>query len=186
MRVTRVEAPLEHFPLPESAQYNYRPSFSSRHQGVDIFAPKGTPVLAVETGRAYSRMETKGGKVAYLEGVSGWRYFYGHLDSWDLTLHRLDPKTNEMGATFRAGEPIGTVGNTGNAAGKPPHLHFQMKKGGTNYDPFDDLRELDPNRGKSSSPRPASGLQHDVSQMLKQGGTVLGLLLLWSILKDRR
>ena len=154
--VPRGSVPLRRFPLPAAARYSYSAqSFSApRHPGVDIFAPQGTPVLAVEAGRAYARIEPKGGRVAYLESSSGWTYFYGHLAKWELPLLRVN------GVMVTPGEALGKVGNSGNAQGTSPHLHFQARSGSTIVNPYRALREVDPAqaRGPSSSHNLKAGL----------------------------
>ena len=86
------------------------------HHGVDIFAPRGTRVIAALDARV-SRVDTTnlGGKVVWLQPLFGsTRLYYAHLDSQSV----------EPGQYVFAGETIGTVGNTGNARSTPPHLHF--------------------------------------------------------------
>jgi murein DD-endopeptidase MepM/ murein hydrolase activator NlpD len=87
-----------------------------QHRGVDIFAPRGTPVLAATDGWV-TRVETTrvGGNVVWMQGLFGnMRVYYAHLhEQWV-----------EPGQFVLAGEPLGTVGNTGNAITTPPHLHF--------------------------------------------------------------
>jgi len=93
-----------------------------RHNGVDIFAPRGTPVLAVADGvvRAVS-VSAVGGKVIWLEAEDDdVAYYYAHLDE----------QLVEAGARVRAGDVIGRVGNTGNARRASPHLHFGMYRRG--------------------------------------------------------
>ncbi|HHC09339.1 MAG TPA: M23 family metallopeptidase [Actinobacteria bacterium] len=89
-----------------------------RHKGVDMIAPRGTPLVAVEAGRV-SRLSnsTLGGISVYLTGRSGSRYYYAHLDAWAPGL--------AAGDEVALGEPLGIVGNTGNASYTVPHLHFQ-------------------------------------------------------------
>lgn len=84
---------------------------TGRHQGTDIFAPQGTPVVAVEAGRVSKAGDSKiGGLRVWLNG----RYYYAHLSKITVKAgQRVDP-----------GDVIGYVGNTGDAAGTPPHLHF--------------------------------------------------------------
>jgi len=86
------------------------------HEGVDIFAPRGTPVVAVVDGRVTGVQTTLvGGRVLWLTSAdSEMLYYYAHLDTY---------ATHE-GASVRAGETLGTVGNTGNAILSRPHLHF--------------------------------------------------------------
>ena len=86
------------------------------HRGVDIFAARGTPVLAATDGWV-TRVETTrvGGNVVWMQPLFGnMRVYYAHLhEQWV-----------EPGDFVLAGEPLGAVGNTGNAITTPPHLHF--------------------------------------------------------------
>ncbi len=86
-----------------------------QHHGVDIFADRGTPVVAVVDGRASTGNSGLGGKHVWLSGgLFGSRYYYAHLDSIAV----------DSGDSVDAGDIIGRVGNTGNARTTPPHLHF--------------------------------------------------------------
>ena len=87
-----------------------------KHEGIDIFAPKGTPLLAVCDGEI-DRVKEGG-----LGGKTVWLYDK-ELDQSMYYAH-LDEQLVYEGQFVRAGEPIGTVGNTGNARTTPPHLHF--------------------------------------------------------------
>ena len=93
----------------------------SSHMGNDILAAKGTPVVANVSGVVTQRNGAISGLAYFLAGDDGNRYFGAHLDS--------------CGASGRvsAGTVIGTVGNTGDAAGGPPHLHFEIHPGGSGY-----------------------------------------------------
>lgn len=86
------------------------------HHGIDIFAARGTPVVA--TSDAYVRRvnETpRGGRVIWLHDEQrGISVYYAHLDSQLVA----------AGTRVRAGDTLGMVGNTGNARATPPHLHF--------------------------------------------------------------
>ena len=98
-----------------------------RHEGIDVFAERGTPVVAARAGRVTRVQETPiGGRVVWLrpdgEAVS---LYYAHLDT-----QRVAP-----GARVAAGDTLGTVGNTGNAAATPPHLHFGVYGRGGAVDP---------------------------------------------------
>lgn len=97
------------------------------HHGIDIFARRGTPALAAGDGRV-RRVETTpvGGKVVWLDLDSGARAYYAHLDS----------QLVRNGQVLRAGEPVGLVGNTGNARTTPPHLHFGIYQRGP-INPYD-------------------------------------------------
>ena len=86
------------------------------HRGVDIFAARGTPVLAATDGWV-TRVETTrvGGNVVWMQPLFGnMRVYYAHLDAQWV----------QPGDFVRAGQPLGAVGNTGNAVTTPPHLHF--------------------------------------------------------------
>jgi murein DD-endopeptidase MepM/ murein hydrolase activator NlpD len=133
---------MDRFPLPESAKYGYAQRFTMQHLGTDIMAPLGTHVLAVESGTAWASIDPKGGNVVYLDGDSGLRYYYAHLASWTPLL----VVTNDPKVKVQAGDALGYVGNTGNAATTATHLHFQMRKGSLAIDPFDDLQAVDPHR----------------------------------------
>ncbi|HSE01049.1 MAG TPA: M23 family metallopeptidase [Burkholderiales bacterium] len=147
---------MDRFPLAASAAYNYAQRFTMQHRGVDIMAPLGTPVVAVEDGIAWATIDPKGGNVVYLDGESGLRYYYAHLASWTpLLVVTHDPKV-----PVKAGDQLGYIGNTGNAATTATHLHFQMRRGSLVIDPFDDLMKVDPHRRgtRPSSAAPAGAL----------------------------
>jgi peptidoglycan LD-endopeptidase LytH len=87
-----------------------------KHEGVDIFAKKGTPIVA-PTGGTISRVgySKLGGKVVWMyDQKRGHSYYFAHLDSQYVTRGKL----------VKQGQVIGTVGNTGNAKNTPAHLHF--------------------------------------------------------------
>lgn len=89
-----------------------------QHRGVDIFAPRGTPVLSATKGRV-SRIETTpiGGKVVWVrDSEHSQSIYYAHLDS----------QVVRAGSIVERGTLIGMVGNTGNARTTPPHLHFSV------------------------------------------------------------
>jgi murein DD-endopeptidase MepM/ murein hydrolase activator NlpD len=90
---------------------------SVTHKGVDIFAKAGTPVHASVPGIVvYTGTLGRGGNVVLLLGPK-WRFhYYAHLKT-------IDAKRGEM---VGHDDVIGTVGNTGNAAGKPSHLHYAI------------------------------------------------------------
>ncbi len=91
---------------------------SVTHKGVDIFAKKGTAVHPATGGLVlYKGKKPRGGNVVMILGPK-WRiHYYAHLDSIKTCLLSFVTKKST----------IGTVGNTGNAAGKPPHLHYTIK-----------------------------------------------------------
>jgi len=105
-----------------------------RHEGNDIFAPKGTNLLAVVSGEVTRLTETGiGGKTVWLyDRKRNLRYYYAHLDR----------QLVRKGDYVERGDVVGTVGNTGNARTTPPHLHFGIYAGGA-IDPFPFLRDAD-------------------------------------------
>ena len=90
------------------------------HNAIDILAPRGTPVVAA-FGGTVQRLFTsdKGGLTVYVLGDEGRIVtYYAHLDAYAPGL--------EAGQRIAQGEPIGTVGDTGNAAPGNTHLHFAI------------------------------------------------------------
>lgn len=88
------------------------------HEGVDMFAAQGTPVAAITDGRITRRSSsTLGGLYIYFTGTDGTEYFYTHLSGYTDV---------PVGTAIKGGTHIGYVGNTGNARGTPPHLHFEV------------------------------------------------------------
>lgn len=91
------------------------------HHGVDIFARRGTPVLAATSGTVNRVQETNlGGLVVWMRDEDGNRLYYAHLDRQLVA----------AGQRVAVGDTIGTVGNTGNARTTPPHLHFGVYRRG--------------------------------------------------------
>ncbi len=88
------------------------------HEALDILAPRGTPVLAVDDGSIARLFLSKpGGNTIYQFDPSGrFAYYYAHLDRYAEGL--------KEGQRVRRGDTIGYVGSTGNADPRSPHLHF--------------------------------------------------------------
>jgi peptidoglycan LD-endopeptidase LytH len=113
------------FPLPEDRRDGLRNSFNEKrgarsHEAVDIMAPRGTPVYAVQDGRVAKLFNSvPGGKAIYqFDPTERFAYYYAHLDRYAAGL--------ADGKRVRRGEIIGYVGSTGNAAPDAPHLHFAI------------------------------------------------------------
>jgi murein DD-endopeptidase MepM/ murein hydrolase activator NlpD len=102
-----------------------------RHQGNDILSPRGTPVVAPVAGVVSHHDNALGGHSFYLHGGDGVTYYGAHLDAYSANLGRVG-----------AGTVLGWVGDSGNAKGGPPHLHFEMHPGGGGpVNPYPTLRE---------------------------------------------
>jgi murein DD-endopeptidase MepM/ murein hydrolase activator NlpD len=99
-----------------------RASGARVHNAIDIMAPRGTPVLAAAPGRVEKLfVSDRGGKTVYQRSPDGQLiYYYAHLDAYAPGLAE--------GQRLRAGQPIGTVGISGNADPAGPHLHFAVQR----------------------------------------------------------
>lgn len=117
------------FVFPINGPHGYSDNFGDyrsggrTHKGIDIFALKGTPVVAVVNGTVVTVITQRlGGKVIRLKGNDGHIYSYAHLDGYAEGIRE--------GVGVKAGQTIGYVGNTGNALGGAHHLHFEFHPGG--------------------------------------------------------
>ncbi|KLD72260.1 M23 family metallopeptidase [Xanthomonas pisi] len=107
------------------------------HAGVDIFAPRGTPVVAATRGVVSAiRDAGLGGKQVWVLGPAMERHYYAHLDDWAAGL--------AVGDIVEPGTALGMVGTTGNARGTPPHLHYGVYGRNGAYDPLPLLRKTAP------------------------------------------
>lgn len=116
------------------------PRHQGRHEGVDIMADRGTPLLAVADASVIrlSRGETGlGGISLWLERADGVQYYYAHMTTIAAGL--------DVGVKVGVGQVVGTVGNTGDARYGAPHLHFEVHPGGGDAtDPYPHLVAVDP------------------------------------------
>jgi len=121
--------PVEGYGVPSVLSFFGDPRDGGRrqHHGVDIFAPRGTPVLAATAGTVRRvRLTNRGGKVVWVrDPVHDASIYYAHLDSQYV----------RDGQWVERGDTVGFVGNTGNARTTPPHLHFGLYRRGP-IDPF--------------------------------------------------
>lgn len=115
-----------------------------RHEGQDIFAKRGTPVISATRG-VVTRVSDRvlGGKSVFVFGPGGRTYFYTHLDGYPEGLRRGDVVT--------PGTVLGYVGNTGNASTTPPHLHFGIYGPGGAINPLPLLSDQAPGLKRSST-----------------------------------
>jgi murein DD-endopeptidase MepM/ murein hydrolase activator NlpD len=98
--------------------YGYVKPDGQVHQGVDLYAPRGTPVVAPVAGVVTAFPNRLGGKAVHLSGIDGIRYYGAHLDRYGRT------------GRVNAGTVIGYVGNSGDAGGGPTHLHLEVRPAG--------------------------------------------------------
>ena len=114
----KLAMPLEDVSKRQIADTWHAPRGTGRqHEGQDIFAPKGTPILSATSGFVYNIGEnTLGGQTVSVIGAGGRIYYYAHLDAYARGLAVGDRVTTRT--------VLGYVGTTGNAQGTPPHLHF--------------------------------------------------------------
>jgi murein DD-endopeptidase MepM/ murein hydrolase activator NlpD len=124
------------FPIAERDERAVRSFFGAErdggrreHHGIDIFAPRGTPVLAAANGYIRNVGSTRlGGNVVWLyDEERRQSLYYAHLDT----------QLVERGMRVRLGDTLGLVGNSGNARTTAPHLHFGIyARGSGPIDPF--------------------------------------------------
>ncbi|WGF93275.1 M23 family metallopeptidase [Aequorivita marisscotiae] len=120
-----------------------RDSGSRSHEGVDIFAVRGTPVIAVSNGVISSVGERGlGGKQVWLrDGLFGKIIYYAHLDSIAVS----------EGKRVKIGDTLGFVGNTGNAQTTEPHLHFGIYKARGAINPLSFIKKTEIQPSEKSS-----------------------------------
>ncbi len=99
-----------------------------RHEGIDIFAPRETPVVSTTRG-IVTRVGTNtfGGQVVWVLGPALESHYYAHLDRF-AEIHRGD--------IVQAGDVLGYVGHTGNASTTPFHLHYGIYHHGAAENPY--------------------------------------------------
>ncbi len=112
------------FPLP-GFEHALRDNFNEKrgvrqHAALDIMAPRGTPVRAVDDGRIAKlyRGQMAGISIYQFDPATTRVYFYAHLDRYAADLKEGQPVAR--------GDVIGYVGSTGNAPERAPHLHFAI------------------------------------------------------------
>lgn len=111
------------------------------HEGTDIMADRNTPAVAADSGvvAKLSRTETGlGGIYLWIRRADGIQYYYAHLQSIADGL--------ALGSAVSAGQVVGAVGNSGDARNGPTHLHFEIRRGWTPFNPYPALLAVDPDR----------------------------------------
>jgi peptidoglycan LD-endopeptidase LytH len=103
-----------------------------RHKGVDMFAPRNTPLQAVVSGKVTFSSNTLGGRSTHVYGDDGVTYYYAHLEGY--------PSDISSGQHVSAGTIVGYLGNSGNARYTSPHLHFEIRPGGVAVNPYPTVR----------------------------------------------
>ena len=98
------------------------------HEGVDIFAPRDTPIHATTRGIVVNvGPDRLGGRTVMILGPGGQRHYYAHLNRYpDLS----------RGDWVEAGDVVGYVGDSGNAKGTPTHLHYGIYAAGGALNPY--------------------------------------------------
>ncbi|MGZ5383927.1 MAG: LysM peptidoglycan-binding domain-containing protein [Acidimicrobiia bacterium] len=120
-------------PVPDGTFFNdwgFPRSGERFHEGNDIFAPRGTPILAPVSGTLVQVVGNVGGNQFNLEGDDGNLYIGSHMEQFSKDGY------------VHAGETIGYVGDSGNAVGSRTHLHFEIHAAGENpVNPYPTLAE---------------------------------------------
>lgn len=118
-------------PLPEqhlTDTWGAARSQGRSHEGIDIFAPRGTPIQSTTQGIVSKVGEnTLGGRVVVVVGPGGAGHYYAHLEDY------ADISPNDW---VDAGDVIGYVGDSGNAKGTPPHVHYGIYINGSAVNPY--------------------------------------------------
>lgn len=98
------------------------------HEGIDIFAPRNTPIQATTQGIVKKVGEnTLGGRIVVVAGPGGAGHYYAHLEDY------ADIAPNDW---VNKGDIIGYVGDSGNAKGTPPHVHYGIYINGSAVNPY--------------------------------------------------
>lgn len=148
---SRLAMPLEDVRKKEIADTWQAPRGAERkHEGQDIFAPRGTPILSATSGYVYNIGENNlGGQTVSVISKGGRVYYYAHLDSYARGIQIGDRVTTRT--------VLGYVGTTGNAQGTPPHLHFGVYTSSGAINPLPMLMDrIPPTVTKRETPSPRS------------------------------
>jgi murein DD-endopeptidase MepM/ murein hydrolase activator NlpD len=137
------------------------------HQGNDVFAEFGAPVVAVTDG-TISKVGTLpiSGNRLWVTSTGGDAFFYAHLSAFSPAAVN--------GATVKAGTVLGFVGNTGDAEPTPPHLHFEVHPGGEPQDAVDPHPILLAWQGREDV-APGAWLQHAGADTAERPGALVAI-----------
>ncbi len=99
------------------------------HQGLDLFAPRGTPVVAAAGGHVSQKVNGPiSGMAVEITDAANTQYFYAHLSGFGPSI--------APGTPVHVGQVVGYIGNTGNASQTIPHLHFEVQPNGIPVPPM--------------------------------------------------
>jgi murein DD-endopeptidase MepM/ murein hydrolase activator NlpD len=155
---TRDTNPNDHKAVTFGDDYHYRKPSGRLHEGVDIFAARGTPVLATADGVV--------ARTGHNPDMSGYYIVITHDNGYEtkyMHLNNDNPGTDDgqggeaaafapglgAGTRVEAGQVIGYVGDSGNAEGTQPHVHFELLKNGEHTSPYPGLQSSWGDRGGS-------------------------------------
>lgn len=140
--------------FPVLGEYTYfddfgAPRHQGSHEGTDVMADKGTPLVAVVDAKVDRVQRTErglGGLYVWLERADGTEYYYAHMAA-------VAPGLAE-GQSVKAGQVLGTVGNTGDARHGAAHLHFEIRPRGLgSINPYTHLVAVDGTRSGTAALR---------------------------------
>jgi hypothetical protein len=151
--------------FPVDGQVTYTDTFGAcrdgctrRHEGQDLMGKKMMPLLAAVDGvvhRVSFNNTSSGGNSVTIRGADGWTYHYLHVnndtpgtDDGRATRAQAFPSNIVLGASVVRGQVVGYLGDSGNAEGTSPHLHFEIRQppppgsySGTPINPYESLRQ---------------------------------------------
>jgi murein DD-endopeptidase MepM/ murein hydrolase activator NlpD len=171
-RQAKLTSPGYVFPVAGGAHYghdfgNFRGD-TGFHQGSDLFAPEGTPLVAIQSGVLHNvGWNRLGGWRLWIEDVNGNWFYYAHLSAFSPIA--VD------GGRVTAGDVVGFVGHTGDAVGSPSHLHFEIHPGGQwSVPPYDYLQAWQGHRNPfaaiPSEPPPVAAAQLESTDISAASG----------------
>jgi murein DD-endopeptidase MepM/ murein hydrolase activator NlpD len=107
---------------------NISQGYSAGHRAIDIYAARGTPISAADAGTVVAAHYATGyGRMVVVDHGNGYQTLYAHMDAFFV----------ELGQAVEKGQLLGKCGSTGNSTG--PHVHFEVRKGGSLLNPFNFL-----------------------------------------------